>query len=246
MKEEIISLKNISKTFVQSSFDGTVNFKALDEISLSVFKGESLLISGANGSGKTLLMSIIAGLIRPSSGFVEVKERCGIVFQDSDLQILGETPEEDILFGLKNIKLPPEERKKRLDEALEKTGLKDKRYYSSRSLSGGEKRRLCVAGILAMKFPVIIFDEPYTNLDYEGVVQVNSLIKELKAENYTLLILSHELEKCYALADRFLVLHRGKKVFDGTAEEGLRQNLKEWSIRPPLTSYTKREDLIWI
>lgn len=97
-----------------------------------------------------------------------------------------------------------------------------------------------------MKFPVIIFDEPYANLDYEGVVQVNSLIKELKAENYTLLILSHELEKCYALADRFLVLHRGKKVFDGTAEEGLRQNLKEWSIRPPLTSYTKREDLIWI
>ena len=67
MKEEIISLKNISKTFVQSSFDGTVNFKALDEISLTVFKGESLLISGANGSGKTLLMSIIAGLIRPSS-----------------------------------------------------------------------------------------------------------------------------------------------------------------------------------
>ena len=69
-----------------------------------------------------------------------------------------------------------------------------------------------------MKFPVIIFDEPYTNLDYEGVVQVNSLIKELKAENYTLLILSHELEKCYALADRFLVLHRGKKVFDGKVE----------------------------
>ena len=236
MKEEIISLKNISKTFVQSSFDGTVNFKALDEISLTVFKGESILISGANGSGKTLLMSIIAGLIRPSSGLVDVK----------DLQILGETPEEDILFGLKNIKLPPEERKKRLEDALEKTGLKDKRYYSSRSLSGGEKRRLCVAGILAMKFPVIIFDEPYANLDYEGVVQVNSLIKELKAENYTLLILSHELEKCYALADRFLVLHRGKKVFDGTAEEGLRQNLKEWSIRPPLTSYTKREDLIWI
>ena len=235
MKEEIISLKNISKTFVQSSFDGTVNFKALDEISLSIFKGECLLISGANGSGKTLLMSIIAGLIRPSSGLVDVKERCGIVFQDSDLQILGETPEEDILFGLKNIKLPQEERKKRLDEALEKTGLKDKRYYSSRSLSGGEKRRLCVAGILAMKFPVIIFDEPYANLDYGGVVQVN-----------TLLILSHELEKCYALADRFLVLHRGKKVFDGTAEEGLRQNLKEWSIRPPLTSYTKREDLIWI
>ena len=79
MKEEIISLKNISKTFVQSSFDGTVNFKALDEISLTVFKGESILISGANGSGKTLLMSIISGLIRPSSGLVEVKERCGIV-----------------------------------------------------------------------------------------------------------------------------------------------------------------------
>ncbi|UTC61427.1 ABC transporter ATP-binding protein [Treponema sp. OMZ 787] len=246
MSEEIISLKNITKTFVQNSFDGVFNFKALDDVSLSVFKGELLLISGANGSGKTLLMSIIAGLVRPSSGLVEVKERCGIVFQDSGLQILGETPEEDILFGLKNIKLPKEERNKRLEEALEKTGLTDRRYYSSRSLSGGEKRRLCVAGILAMKFPVIIFDEPYANLDYDGVVQVNALIKELKAENYTILLLSHELEKCYALADRFLVLHRGKKVFDGLPDEGLNQNLKDWSIRPPLFSYTKREDLIWI
>ena len=245
MKEEIISLKNISKTFVQSSFDGTVNFKALDEISLSVFKGESLLISGANGSGKTLLMSIIAGLIKPSSGLVEVKERCGIVFQDSDLQILGETPEEDIMLGLKNLKLSAQETERRLNDALEKTGLQTKRDFLSRFLSGGEKRRLSVAGILAMGFPVIIFDEPYANLDYSGIVQVNALIQMLKKDGHTVLLLTHELEKCSALADRLIILNEGKKVFDGSADEGLRQNLKKWNIRPPFCSYTSKEDLLW-
>ncbi len=245
-KEEVINLKNISKTFIQGSSEGSLVLKALDSVFLSVFKGELLLISGANGSGKTLLMSIIAGLIKPSSGSVNIIEKCGIVFQDADLQILGETCEEDILFGLKNLKVPADEAKKRLDEVLKKTGLIEKRYFSSRSLSGGEKRRLSVAGILAMRFPIIIFDEPYANLDYEGVVQVNSLIKTLKSEHYTILLLSHELEKCYALADRFVVLSKGKKVFDGAPDEGLKQNLKEWNIRSPIFSYTKREDLIWI
>lgn len=244
--QEIIKLENISKTFIQGGLENSSEFKALNNVSLSIFKGQTILISGANGSGKTLLMCIIAGLVKPSSGSLSVKEKCGIVFQDSDLQILGESPEEDILLGLKNLKLPKDEAAKRLEEVLEKTGLKDKRYFSSRSLSGGEKRRLSAAAILAMKFPIIIFDEPYANLDYEGVLQVNSLIKALKDENYTILLLSHELEKCYALADRFIVLYKGKKVFDGEAEDGLKQNLKEWKIKPPLFSYTEREDLIWI
>lgn len=244
--QEIIRLENISKTFIQNGSENAAEFKALDNISLSVFKGQTILISGSNGSGKTLLMCIIAELIKPSSGTLSVKEKCGIVFQDADLQILGESPEEDILFGLKNLKLPKDEASRRLEEVLEKIGLKDKRHFSSRSLSGGEKRRLCTAAILAMRFPIIIFDEPYANLDYEGVLQVNSLIKALKAENYTILLLSHELEKCYALADRFIVLCNGKKVFDGEPQEGLKQNLKEWKIRPPIFSYTKREDLIWI
>ena len=96
-----------------------------------------------------------------------------------------------------------------------------------------------------MDCPVVIFDEPYANLDYSGVVQVNDLIHMLKTDGRTVLILTHELEKCCALADRFIVLCAGKKVFDGTPDEGLKLDLKQWNIRPPLCSYKKREDLLW-
>jgi len=271
--ETVINLKNVSKRFLmetnaaegraenqaenkQKGFFFRRNekteklkpakyFYAVNAISLSVKKGECVLAAGANGSGKTVLMMIIAGLIKPSSGSVRVAENCGLIFQDADLQILGETPEEDIMLGLKNLKLSAQETERRLNDALEKTGLQTKRYFLSRFLSGGEKRRLSVAGILAMGFPVIIFDEPYANLDYSGIVQVNALIQMLKKDGHTVLLLTHELEKCSALADRLIVLNEGKKVFDGNVDEGLRQNLKKWNIRHPLCSYTSKEDLLW-
>ena len=99
--------------------------------------------------------------------------------------------------------------------------------------------------MLAMKLPIIILDEPYANLDFGGVKQVNALVRELKADGKTVIILTHELEKCLGLADRLVVLFRGKKVFDGSPEEGLRQKLEEWNIRNPLTSYKSVNDLIW-
>ena len=221
-------------------------FYAISDISLIVQKGEFVLIAGANGSGKTVLMTIIAGLVQPSSGKIGVKEKCGLIFQEADLQILGETPEEDIMLGLKNIKLPREERQRRLNEALDKTGLQNKRKFLSHLLSGGEKRRLAAACILAMDFPIIIFDEPYANLDYGSIRQLNGLILQLKKEGRTLLLLTHELEKCAAMADRLIVLHEGKKVFDGSMCEGLKKDLAQWNIRPPLCTYAKKEDLLWI
>ena len=221
-------------------------FYAVSDISLTVQKGEFVLIAGANGSGKTVLMTIIAGLVQPSSGKIGVKEKCGLIFQEADLQILGETPEEDIMLGLKNIKLPREERQRRLNEALDKTGLQNKRKFLSHLLSGGEKRRLAAASILAMDFPIIIFDEPYANLDYGSIRQLNGLILQLKKEGRTLLLLTHELEKCAAMADRLIVLHEGKKVFDGSMCEGLKKDLAQWNIRPPLCTYAKKEDLLWI
>ena len=99
--------------------------------------------------------------------------------------------------------------------------------------------------MLAMKLPVIILDEPYANLDFGGVKQVNALIRQLKEEGKTVIILSHELEKCLGLSNRLVVLFRGKKVFDGTPEEGLKQNLEDWNIRNPLVSYKSVKDLIW-
>ena len=99
--------------------------------------------------------------------------------------------------------------------------------------------------MLEMQTPVIILDEPYANLDYGGVKQVNSLIESLKAHNKTVIIVTHELEKCLGLADHFIVLFQGKKVFDGTPSEGLKQNLSAWNIRNPLARYDNLNDLIW-
>ena len=240
-----ISISHLSKTF--STVAGPK--KALDDVSLEIREGECVVVGGENGSGKSVLMQIIAGLMDvDNSGTdsrVHVEGRVGLVFQEAETQILGETPAEDIAFGPKNLGWKKEEVQTAVREALEKTGLTDKADFPARFLSGGEKRRLAVACMLAMKLPVIILDEPYANLDFGGVKQVNELVHQLKEEGKTVVILSHELEKCLGLSDRLVVLFRGKKVFDDTPEEGLKQNLEEWNIRNPLVAYKSVKDLIW-
>ena len=96
-----------------------------------------------------------------------------------------------------------------------------------------------------MNLPIIILDEPYANLDYSGVKQVNELIKNLKKEGRTVIILTHEIEKCMGLANKFVVLFRGEKVYDGNPQDALNENLEKWNIRYPLVSYHTMNDLIW-
>ena len=241
MSNPVLSLENIHKSFLIPSGKKV----ALDDVSLTIQEGECAVIAGENGSGKSVLMSIAAGLMKCDSGKVECDSRPGLVFQEAETQILGETPQEDIAFGPKNLGWKKEEITAAVKEALEETGLTEKADFPARFLSGGEKRRLAVACMLAMKLPVIILDEPYANLDYSGVKQVNALIKKLKADGKTVIILTHELEKCLALADHFVVLFRGKKVFDGTPSDGLKQKLEDWNIRNPLVSYKTAGDLVW-
>ena len=192
-------------------------------------------------------MSIIAGLENQSSGTVKTSGRVGLVFQEPDAQILGETPREDVAFGPRNMGLSKTECASLAEKALEQTGLKMRADFPARSLSGGEKRRLAAAGIIAMNAQIIIFDEPYANMDYHGVVQINELLKQLISEGRTVIILTHEIEKCFALANHFIVLFKGKKVFDGTAEQALTCDLQTWGIHHPLgKNVNKLEDLIWL
>jgi biotin transport system ATP-binding protein len=222
------------------------SFFALSDISLSIENGECTIIAGANGSGKSVLMSIIAGLEEPSSGSVKTSSRVGLVFQEPDSQILGETPEEDIAFGPRNMKLSKNEIKERVYSSLLLTGLENRADFPARSLSGGEKRRLAAAGVLAMDAQIIIFDEPYANMDYPGVVQVNRLFQKLIADGRTVIILTHELEKCLALSKRFIVLCKGKKVYDGAASAALSLDFNAWGIHHPLKNAAKKhEDLLW-
>ena len=237
--KSLITIENISRTFPNGK-------KALDKISIQIQQGEFVVIAGPNGSGKSVLMSLIAGLDEPTTGRITVPQNSvGLVFQNADSQILGETPEEDIAFGLRNKGIRKQQIPEITKQVLLKTGLYEKRRFPAREMSGGEKRRLAVAGILALNRNIIIFDEPFANLDYPGIRQVCNIVLELKKEGKTVIILTHELEKILALADRFIILAQGEIKFNGSAQEGLKQNLEAFGIRHPLASYSKVTDLFW-
>jgi biotin transport system ATP-binding protein len=203
-------------------------------------------------------MRILAGFMEPTEGEIlfcgkpsedckdQLRRSVGWVCQEPDAQILGETVEEDIRFGPENLKLPKEEIESRLEETLSLLELSEKRAFSSRNLSGGEKRRLAVAGVLAMGCQTIIMDEPFANLDWPGVVQVLRIISLLKQDAKTIIILTHELEKVLAFADRLAILWKGKIRDSGNAEDVLNRLNPEWGVRDPRKAYRNAEDCTWL
>jgi biotin transport system ATP-binding protein len=264
MDTPLFAVNNICKIFPGAS--GGEPFPALHDISLDIFAGQCLIIAGSNGSGKTLLMRIIAGLLEPSSGDVlfrrqslyggrrgrqretekALRGELGLVFQDADAQIVGETVSEDAVFGPENLGLSTAEANARADKALAAMGLAEKRDNSPRRLSGGEKRRLAVAGVLAMGCGTIIMDEPFANLDWPGVVQTLKLIRDLKKDGKTLIILTHELEKVLALADRLVILHQGVIRHDGNPAVVLDELDPCWGVRDPRRNYAAVKDCSWL
>jgi len=261
----LFSIKNITKIFPVGQ--GGESFMALNGINLDIVEGQCLLIAGSNGSGKTLLMRIIAGLLEPSGGDVLFRERSlygaekrgerretekllrkelGLVFQDADTQIVGETVAEDAAFGPENLGLSTADVSACADKALAAMGLNEKRDNSPRRLSGGEKRRLVIAGVIAMGCNTVILDEPFANLDWPGVVQTLSIIRDLKNSGKTVIILTHELEKILALADRLVILHRGVICNDGHPAEVLDSLDPAWGVRDPRRNYTAVEDCSWL
>lgn len=235
--------------------DGT---EALKDINLEIIEGTCILIAGSNGSGKTLLMKTLVGLVEPSEGLIlyrgqplkevitQVRQSVGLVFQDADAQIIGETVADDVAFGPKNKGVRGRVLSDQVDEILRRLELYTKKDVPPRRLSGGEKRRLAVAGILAMGGTTVIMDEPFANLDYPGVVQVLQLIHQLKKEKKTILVLTHELEKVLGLADRLVILHRGSICDDGEPELVLNRLKPEYGIRDPRQHYDSVEDCTWL
>lgn len=241
--ETAVKLENVTKRFLSTT--GSKYSEALTDISFEIAKGSLTILAGANGSGKSVLMNLISGLMKVSEGKIEVSSKPGLVFQEASTQILGDTPREDVAVGLKNLKTPKKEIPPLVETALKNVRLLEKADFPAEFLSGGEKRRLAVASILAMKRDIIIFDEPYANLDYPAVCDVNNLLSQLHSEGKTVILLTHELEKCLALADHFLILQKGKLVYDGKPEDAIKLPLEQWSIRNPLAKYESVHDLIW-
>jgi len=260
----LFSCKGVSKIFPASSGPGV--FAALDDVSFDIIEGQCLMIAGSNGSGKTLLMRIIAGLMEPDSGDVffhgmplygkknmthngtykRLRRELGLVLQDADAQIVGETVMEDAAFGPENLMLPEQDVKASAEKALSDMGLIGKKDNSPRQLSGGEKRRLAIAGVVAMGCNTVIMDEPFANLDWPGVVQTLGVIRNLKNSGKTLIILTHELEKSLALADRLIILHKGKIRADSSPAGVLDALDPCWGVRDPRKNYASVEDCSWL
>jgi biotin transport system ATP-binding protein len=251
MADPLFAVKNLSKTFPNGN-------QALSGVNLTIYEGECLIIAGSNGSGKTLLMQVITGLADFDEGEIlfrgcplhksirVLRRSVGFMFQDADAQIIGETVAEDIAFGPKNLGLPNDAVAAQVEAALSAAGLEEKRDFPPRRLSGGEKRRLAVAGILAMGCGAMIMDEPFANLDWHGVIQALEHIRRLKAEGKTLIILTHELEKVLAYSDRLVILHRGHIRDDGNPSEVLDRLDPSFGVRDPRSSYASVEDCTWL
>lgn len=251
MPEVLFRVEDLTRSFR----DGSV---ALAGVNLDLFAGECTLIAGSNGSGKTLLMRTLVALAEPTEGRVlyrgvdvrtdplRVRGEVGLVFQDADAQIVGETVREDVAFGPRNLKFSKEVVAERVQRALEEVGLTGRGEASPRRLSGGEKRRLAVAGVIAMGCTTVIMDEPFANLDWPGVEQVLKIIVSLKTAGKTVVILTHELEKILAYADRLVIIHRGTVRDDGPPEEVLRRGISPYGVRDPRQSYRSVEDCTWL
>jgi biotin transport system ATP-binding protein len=168
-----------------------------------------------------------------------------MVFQDADTQIVGQTVAEDAAFGPENLGLDPAAVDHRVQEALAAVGLERAAHQAPHLLSGGEKRRLAIAGVLAMAPEAIAFDEPFSNLDYAGVRQVLAQMAALHQQGRTLVVTTHDLEKVVAHADRLVVLHRGAAVAVDTPAV-LFPELERYGIRPPCAFHFGQEVTSWL
>ena len=216
----IIEIDGLGHVFA----DGRVG---LSGVTLTIERGSFVLLAGANGAGKSTLLKHLNGLLLPSSGEVRVagvsvaadprraRSLVGMVFQDADSQIVGETVRDDVAFGPENLGWPRRKIDAAVDAALDLLGLQDLAERSPHLLSGGEKRRLAIAGVLAMEPEVIVLDEPFANLDYRGIRQVLGHLVALHASGRTLVVCVHDLEKVLAHGQRLLLIDQGRIVADG-------------------------------
>lgn len=226
---------------------------AVSNVSFTVNKGEIIGIIGHTGSGKSTLVQHLNGLLKPTDGSVlfenediwknpkeirKIRSKVGLVFQYPEYQLFEETVYEDIAFGPKNMGIEGSELELCIKEICEIIGIKDEYLIKSPfDLSGGEKRRVAIAGVLAMKPSVIIFDEPTAGLDPRGREEVMEIIRNYrKATNATVIIISHSMEDMAVLAERILVMNGGKLEMFDTVENvfGDAERLREIGLNVPI------------
>ncbi len=240
--------------------DTQLKTKALDEVSFTIENGEFVGLIGHTGSGKSTLVQHMNGLMSPTSGKIyfngkdifekgysrkELRSHVGLVFQYPEHQLFEATVFEDVCFGPKNIGLDKKTAELRAYEALKQVGIEDECFYQSPfDLSGGQKRRVAIAGVLAMKPEVLILDEPTAGLDPKGRDEILNLIKKLHdEEKITVILVSHSMDDVANYVDRIIAMHGGKIVFDDTPHEVFSHvsELEEIGLAAPQVTYIMHE-----
>lgn len=230
-----IQVKNIFYTYQKKATNAT---QALADVSLEINDNDFLAIVGETGSGKSTLAQMFNALLVPDKGDVLVndyvinyknrksrklrglRQRVGLVFQFPEYQLFEETVEKDVAFGVKNFGVKGEEAIKRAHEALKQVGL-DESYFKRApfDLSGGEKRKVAIAGILAINPDILIFDEPTAGFDPQSSKDLMNLITEFHNNGKTIIIITHDMDLVNTYTKRVVMLERGQVTFDGTPNE---------------------------
>ena len=231
------------------SYSNSLEEKVLSGVSLRVEAGSFISVIGPNGSGKSTLAKLLNGLYIPSSGIVEVdglstrekknipqiRRKVALLFQNPDNQIVGDTVEDDTAFGPENLGLDRDEITKRVEDSLSKVGLLEKRKMSPNTLSGGEKARLGIAGVLALNPEVLGLDEATAMLDPEGRKEVMAILQDLwKYQGKTIILITHHPEETI-YGERIVVLDKGEIKLDGSVAEVYRKSetLKKLGLELP-------------
>ena len=227
MAEAIIEVKD-----VEFRYEGAEE-EAVAGVSLRVERGEFVAVLGRNGSGKSTLAKLLNALNIPQKGEIwidgvaaheeanslEVRKKCGMVFQNPDNQIVATVVEEDCAFGLENLGVPPEEIRRRVDEALRVVGMRDYAEAAPHMLSGGQKQRVAIAGVLAMRPKIIVFDESTAMLDPSGRREVFSVAEELnRRDGITIVWITHFMDEALR-AGRVLVMDAGTVALEGVPRD---------------------------
>ncbi|NMM63532.1 energy-coupling factor transporter ATPase [Clostridium sp. P21] len=252
-----IKIENLTHVYMKGS---PFEKKALDNVNANINEGEFVALIGHTGSGKSTLIQHINGLLKPSSGKIIIddvditekkinlnfiRKKVGLVFQYPEYQLFEETIEKDIAFGPKNLGLSDDEINSKVKKAMNMVGLDYERYKdkSPFELSGGQKRRVAIAGVVAMEPKVLILDEPTAGLDPKGRDDILGQIKDLhKAYKMTIILVSHSMEDVAKLADRILVMHEGKTILDGTPTQVFKEidTLESVGLAVPQVTYLAR------
>jgi cobalt/nickel transport system ATP-binding protein len=243
-RSELLRVENISYRYDD-------RFLALDSVSAAFRQGEIVAVLGGNGAGKSTFFLCLNGVLRPNSGKIFLKEKeiskdkkdiyslrqaIGLVFQDPDSQIIAGTVESEVSFGPMNLRLPIEEVRSRVDRSLEQMSIDRYKDFAPQYLSGGEKKRVSIADILAMRPEMILFDEPTASLDPQNTEALEDILTELNNEGITMVISTHDVNFAWRFAKRAIVFAQGKIIADADTEEVFAQSdiLEKAGLRKPL------------